>query len=276
VGVLVLLSLVLITISFREPTGGALHGVESAGATVLRPFEVAAERVARPFRDVYGYFAGLVHAKRENSQLRAEVNQLREQELEGRSALEQNRELRAQLKFIDSPLFPSDYAPVNTRIISWATEFEQRVGIAAGSDAGIRQDTPIVTRDGLVGRVTYVTGSSAQVTLLTDETSAVPARDPKTGAKGLVRHGQGEGSLLLDFVPKEANVQQGDVIVTAGTQSKQYPSLFPAGIRIGVVTHVGQSDTALYKQIQIAPYVDFSSLDAVTALITHKRTPKAP
>ena len=66
------------------------------------------------------------------------------------------------------------------------------------------------------------------------------------------------------------------MIVTAGTQSKQYPSLFPAGIRIGVVTHVGQSDTALYKQIQIAPYVDFSSLDAVTALITHKRTPKAP
>jgi rod shape-determining protein MreC len=255
VGLLVLLSLVLITISFREPTGGALHGVESAGATVLRPFEVAAERVARPFRDVYGYFAGLVHAKRENSQLRAEVNQLREQELQGRSALEQNRELRAQLKFIDSPLFPSDYRPVNTRIISWATEFEQRVGIAAGSDAGIRQDTPIVTRDGLVGRVTYVTGNSAQVTLLTDENSAVPARD---------------------FVRKEANVQEGDVIVTAGTQSKQYPSLFPGGIPIGVVTSVGQSDTALYKQIQIAPYVDFASLDAVTALITHKRTPKAP
>ena len=158
-----------------------------------------------------------------------------------------------QLKFVDSPLFPSDYPPVNTRIISWASEFEQQVVIAAGSDTGIRQDTPIVTRDGLVGRVTDVTGSAAQVTLLTDENSAVQARDQKTGAKGLVRHGQGEGSLLLDFVPKEANVQEGDVIVTAGTQSKQYPSLFPAGIRIGVVTHVGQSDTALYKQIQIDP-----------------------
>jgi len=71
-------------------------------------------------------------------------------------------------------------------------------------------------------------------------------------------------------------VQEGDVIVTAGTQSKQYPSLFPGGIPIGVVTSVGQSDTALYKQIQIAPYVDFAALDAVTALITHKRTPKAP
>ena len=275
-GGLVLLSLILITISFRQPTGGVLHRVEAAGATVLRPFEVAAERVARPFRDVYGYFAGLVHVKEENSRLKQEVNQLRQQALQGESAQQQNRDLRAQLHFIDSPLFPSDYSAVNTRIISWATEFDQQVMIAAGSDSGIVQDTPIVTRDGLVGRVTDVTGSGAQVTLLTDENSAVPARDEKTGAIGLVRHGQGEGSLLLDFVRKEANVKEGDVIVTAGRVSSKYPSLFPGGIQIGVVTSVGQSDTALYKQIQIEPYVDFSTLDAVTALITHKRTPKGP
>ncbi|HLB20293.1 MAG TPA: rod shape-determining protein MreC [Gaiellaceae bacterium] len=271
-----LLSLVLITISFRSGSGGALHGVEGAGATVLRPFEVAAERVARPFRDVYGYFAGLVHVKRENSRLKQQVNKLRQQALLGQSAQQENRDLRKQLNFIDSPHFPADYTPVNTRIISWATEFEQRVGIAAGSDSGIKQDTPIVTNYGLVGRVTDVTGSSAQVTLLTDENSAVPALDQTTGATGLIRHGQGQGSLLLDFVPKEKNVQRGDVIVTAGTQSPQYPSLFPGGIAIGVVTSVGQSDTALYKQIQINPYVDFSSLDAVTALITHKPTPRAP
>jgi rod shape-determining protein MreC len=276
VGVLVLLSLVLITISFRAGSGGALHRVEGAGATVLRPFEVAVERVARPFRDVYGYFAGLVHVKRENSRLKQQLNELRQTELQGQSAIEQNRVLRAELKFIDSPRFPADYAPVNTRIISWASEFEQQVVIAAGSDSGIKQDTPIVTRDGLVGRVTDVTGSAAQVTLLTDENSAVPARDQTTRATGLIRHGQSQGSLLLDFVPKEANVQKGDVIVTAGTQSKQYPSLFPGGIPIGLVTSVGQTDTALYKQIQIQPYVDFSALDAVTALITHKRTPRAP
>jgi rod shape-determining protein MreC len=276
VGALVLLSFVLITISFRSGSGGALHGVESAGATVLRPFEVAAERVARPFRDVYGYFAGLVHVKRENSRLKQQVNELRQQALQGQSAQEQNRHFRDVLKFVDSPLFPADYSAVNTRILSWSSEFEQQVVIAAGSDRGIRQDTPIVTRAGLVGRVTDVTGNAAQVTLLTDENSAVPVRDQKTGAVGLLRHGQSEGSLLLDFVRKEANVQEGDVIVTAGTRSAKYPSLFPAGILIGVVTHVGQSDTALYKQIQIDPYVDFSGLDAVTALITHKRTPKAP
>jgi len=112
--------------------------------------------------------------------------------------------------------------------------------------------------------------------LITDENSAVQALDRITGARGLVRHGQGQDSLVLDRVPKEQNVEVGDVIVTAGTRSNQFPSLFPRGIAIGTVTHVGQSDTAPYKQIQIDPFVDFSSLDAVTALITRKRTPKAP
>jgi rod shape-determining protein MreC len=276
VGALVLVSLILITISFRGPSSGVAHGIESAGATVLRPFEVGAERVARPFRDVYGYFAGLVHVKRENERLKEEVTRLRQEALQGGTALEQLRRLQELMQFIDSPVFPRDYQPVSTRVISFASEFDQRVVIAAGSNHGIRNETPVITSGGLVGSVTRVTGSSALVTLLTDENSAVQASDQDTGAIGLVRHGQGEGSLILDKVTKDKKVERGDIIVTAGTRSEQYPSLFPAGIPIGVVTSVGQSDSSLWKQIQIDPFVDFSSLDAVTALITGKRIPKAP
>jgi len=133
-----------------------------------------------------------------------------------------------------------------------------------------------VTSDGLVGSVTQVIGDSALVTLITDQSSAVQARDQNSGAFGLVRHGQGQGSLIVDRVTKDKQVTVGDVIVTAGTRSSKYPSLFPAGIPIGWVTSAGQSDTAPYKQIQIQPYVDFTSLDAVTALITSKKIPKAP
>jgi rod shape-determining protein MreC len=274
--VLVLLSLVLITISFREPSTGVLHRVEGAGATVLRPFEVAAERVARPFRDVYGYFRGLVHAKGENARLKEEINLLRQEAAQGEVARQENIQLRAALGFVDGPRFPSDYRPVNARILGAGDEFEENVIISAGSDSGIREDTPIVTSDGLVGRVTALTGSAAQVTLLTDENSAVQALDRNTRAVGLVRHGQGEGSLVLDRVTKDKNVQEGDVIVTAGTRSPQYPSLFPRGILIGRVTSVGQSETTLFKQVQIEPFVDFSSLDAVIALITERKTPRAP
>ena len=78
VGILVVLSLALITVSFRSPDSGRLHGVQSGVATVLRPFEVGAERVARPFRDLYGWFASLFDAKSENERLRAQVDDLRQ------------------------------------------------------------------------------------------------------------------------------------------------------------------------------------------------------
>ena len=274
-----LLSLVLITVSFREPSNGFLHRVGGGGATVLRPFEVAAERVARPFRDAYGYLAGLVHAKSENKRLREALDKARQQADQGRVAARQNDTLRAALDYIDSPAFPRDFRPVNTRILGQPpTPFEQQVIIAAGSDSGIRIDSPVITQDGLVGRVTALTGSAAQVTLLTDEESAVPAvdLDSNTNARGLVRRGQSEGSLILDLVPKEAAVSEGDEIVTAGSRSKQFPSLFPRGIAIGTVTSVGRTDTSTFTHVQVQPFVDFDSLDSVIVLVSKRRQPVVP
>lgn len=277
VAALVFLSLVLITVSFREPTSGALSGIESAGVTVLRPFEVAAERIARPFRDVYGYFHGLVNAKSENARLHKEVDDLRQIVIQNQTAQQQNTTLRKQLHYVDTPRFPADYSAVNTRIIARApSEFDQHVLIAAGSSNGLEIDTPVVTQDGLVGTVTKVSSNAAEVRLITDEESAVTSRDAQTAAIGLVRHGQSQGQLILDRVSKDQNVREGDMIVTAGTLSKQFPSLFPPGIPIGKVVSVGQTDTAYFKTIQVEPNVDFGSLDSVTALVTNKRVPKAP
>ncbi len=271
VGGLLILSLVLISVSFRQPTSGAVHGVEAAGATVLRPFEVAAERVARPFQDVYGYFRGLVHAKRENERLRKEVDQLRVQAILGASATQQNAEFRALLRYKDTQQFPKDYTGVFTRIIARPpSEFEQTVEIAAGSNQGIHLQTPIVTPDGLVGIVTDVSGDVSRVQLITDSESAVQARDVQTGAIGLVRHGQGQ-AMILDRVTPDQRVNAADTIVTAGTRSKQYPSLYPGGIPIGQVTTVGESDTSSFKQIQVQPYADFSNLNSVIALIPKRK-----
>lgn len=279
-GTLVIVSLAMITVSFREPTSGVLHRAQGAGATVLHPFQVAAVRVAQPFRDVYGYFDGLFAAKSQNERLRRQVDQLRAQMIANQTSASDAERLKKLLEFEDSPAFPQDYRAVNTRVITVAAgPFDQRVAIAAGSSQGVRLHSPVITNQGtaaLVGLVTNVTPSSAQVTLLTDPDSAVAALDASsTGVRGIVMHGQGNG-LIMNFVTKDQVVGRDDVIVTAGTHSARLRDLYPRGIPIGLVSSVGQADVDLYKQIQVTPFADFSSLDTVAVLVSKKPLPEGP
>lgn len=274
VGVLVLLSLALITGYFREPADGVLHDVQGAGASVLRPFQVAAERVARPFRDAYGYVDGLVDAKAENERLRAEIETLRRVAIANQAAARENTRLRNAFRLQDLPSL-SAFRTVNTRVIGYPGRFERTLVVAAGSGTGLRVHDPVVSEGVLVGEVTAVTGSTAEVTLLTDETSSVSARDLDTGAPGLIRPGPGD-SLVLDRVTKDRAVRPDDLIVTAGSRVGRLPSLFPAGIPIGLVTSVGQTDTEPFKQIQVSSYVDSDDLYAVTVLVRKRPLPEIP
>jgi rod shape-determining protein MreC len=272
-GALVFVSIVLITIYFREPAGGRLHGVQSAGAAVLRPFEVGAERVARPFRDGYGWFAGLVHAKSQNASLHSQVDRLSQQVIQDQTASQQNAELKRLLHYVGSASFPAGYDPVTTEIISRPpSEFQQQVGIAAGWTSGIRKDDPVVNADGLVGRVTEVAHDTAQVTLLTDPNMNVSALDLTTKASGMVSPGQGRGTLILDRVQKSLVVDRGDWIVTQGWRSGPLTSFYPKGIPIGVVSGASQNDVDLYWQVQVSPRVDFGSLQSVVVLVPKTRS----
>jgi rod shape-determining protein MreC len=265
VGVLAALSLALLSIYFREAPSGPLHDAQSAGAAVLRPLQVGAERVARPFRDLYGWFDGLVDAKSENERMRAEIEALRQKAIENQTAAQENEELRDRLAFQDLPSL-KDYRLVNTRVIVYPSQTEKEFVIAAGSDDGIRAHSPVLSAGGaLIGEVTQVTAGTALVTLITDETSAVAARDLETRATGLVQAGPGD-SLFLDRVTKDKQVAIGDLVVTAGSRVGRLPSLFPSGIPIGFVTHVNQTDTEPFKQIQIDPLDDLDDLYAVTVL----------
>lgn len=270
---LVVLSLLLLTVYFRESPSGSLHDIQSTAASVLKPFQVAAERVARPFRDAAGWVGDVLGAKSENEKLRKEIEALRQDLIESRLALSENVQLRRLLAYRDSARFPFDYRGVAARVISRApSEFEQRIGIAAGASSGIRAHDPVVTGEGLVGQVTKVGDEVAQVTLLTDETSAVSALDFKTRADGIVQHGVGSGeTLVLDRVTKDQVVNRRDVIVTSGWRSGAFASIYPRGIPIGQVTSVNQTDTDTYKQILVQPFVRFSSVQAVLVLVPKKR-----
>lgn len=265
---LVLLSLALLTVYFRESSEGPLHGAQRIAVSVLTPFEVAAERVSRPFRDAYGWTADLFSAKGQAAELRREVRELRQQVILNETAAQENEELRKLLDYRDGARFPEDYDGVATRVIQQPrTVFRQEIMIAAGSSSGIGVDAPVVTDQGLVGTVTEVASNAAKVRLLTDQQSAASAFVLQTGANGIVLRGPSASSLVLDQVPKKEAVDRGNIVVTAGSRTARLESLFPRGIPICVVTSVSQRDTDFFKRVQCTPLVDFDSLHEVIVLV---------
>jgi rod shape-determining protein MreC len=269
--VLVLVALALLTISFRSPSSGVLHDVQGYGASALRPFQVAADRVARPFRDAYNYVDGLAKAKSENAKLRKESQYWHSIAIAHLAAAKQNETFKRLLHFETGPAYPKNYRPVNASVISFPSgPFDQQLAISAGTHSGVATYSAVVSADGLVGHVTNAGPTTARVMLISDPESAVPALDLATNVTGLIRHGQGN-TLILDRVPKEARINKGDLIVTRGTRDPRYPDFYPYGIPVGQVLNVGTSDIASFLTVEVAPLAQLGSLDAVAVLVPTRR-----
>jgi rod shape-determining protein MreC len=199
------------------------------------------------------------------------VRQWRAQATQFQAQAGRAQDLERLLRVEGGSRYPSDFRFVNTSVISFPLgPFAQQITIAAGSNSGLKVNTPIIDQDGLLGHVVAVGPSTASVQLIMDADSNVPARDIANGVRGLIRHGAGN-TLLLDQVSKEQNVEKGDVIVTQGTVDRRYPDLYPYGIPIGRVLTVGRSDIASYLTVQVLPFARFDSLDTVAALISTKK-----
>jgi rod shape-determining protein MreC len=263
--VLVLVALALLTISFRSPTAGALHDVQGAGSTALRPFQIAATRVAQPFRDAYNYVDGLANARSENARLKSENAALRSAAIIASARAAKYPAVLKLLHFEQGRVFPNGYRAVNAAVSSFpGGPFTHTLTIEAGSSAGIRINSPVMSGVGLVGIVTNVFPDAAIVTSLSQ--SSVTARDLHTSVRGVVHLGPG-GTLILDQVSKQRVVRQGDEIVTDGTRNARYPDLYPYGIPIGRVSSVNVTDTATFLQVQVQPFANLDSLDAVAVLV---------
>lgn len=272
VGLLVVLSLALITAYFREPDSGGLHDAQGVAASVLRPFQVGADRLARPFRDAYGYVTNLLNAKSDATKLRRENRALRLEASQAQTIFRDNRELRKALHFVSSAEYLQGYGRVPTRVISQPDDYDQQLVIDAGVNAGVRRGDAVVTPDGLVGIVSLAHSREARVQLLTDESGAVSAADQRTGARGIVQHNGGaSGSFVLNQVQKSDRVRGGDRVVTAGWRLGRLTPLYPKGIPIGVVSSVNEVDTDIFKRVQVDPYVNFSKLEAVIVLIRRQQ-----
>jgi rod shape-determining protein MreC len=266
--VLVALSLILLTAYFGESPSGVLHGIQRGAQEVLAPIEAGASKALKPFRDLANWTSDVINSKGENERLEDELADARRQLAASQTALRENEQLRAMVDLPRREGFPVDTEPVTARIIARSpTVWYSTIQINKGSSDGIEEDQPVVTGDGLVGKVSAVTGGNATVTLITDASSAVSAQIVPDGASGVVKPAVGDfRDLQLDFVQKGAKIRRGQTIVTSGFRSRRLESLFPKGIPIGRVTRVDADELELYQRVHIEAFADLRRMDYVRVL----------
>jgi rod shape-determining protein MreC len=117
----------------------------------------------------------------------------------------------------------------------------------------------------LVGQVFRTTAHSAQIILITDNISSIPARLGTSRATGLVRGGGLGGAMTLDWVQPEAQLQVGEVVLTSGLGGK-----FPQDIVIGRIVEVERREADLFQRAIVQPAVDFNSLEVIFVITSFR------
>ncbi len=268
---LVGVSLILLTAYFGESPNSPLHTVQRGIVEVFSPIQEGASKVLSPVRDIAGWFSDTFKAKSRADQLQKENQVLQAEVAQYKQAWIENQQLRREVG-LDNSLGIAAYRPVGAQVISRdPTLWYQTIEVDKGSDDGIHVNDPVVGDRALVGMVTSVAPTVSFVTLITDHSSAVTAEvQDQAGDTGVLVPAVGNpNQLLLQYLPRHAQIQQGDLVVTAGFKDASNPelqSLFPAGIPIGTVTNANQNDLINNGQVQVSPSADLRHLSSVQIL----------
>jgi rod shape-determining protein MreC len=264
-GLLVALSLILLTAYFGESAGGGLHSIQRGFLEVVAPIQDGANKALKPIRGFFGWINDAINAKGQRDSLRKQLDALRAQRIADVGGARQAAELKSLLG-LDSAHNLSAYRPVTADVIGRSpTVWYSQVTIDKGSADGIGRDEPVIDGDGLVGKVTLATPHASIVTLITDQRSGVSATVNEIGAPGIVQPAVGNPSdLLLQFVPDPTKLKVGQQVVTSGTISSKLDSLFPPGIPIGTITRVDASN--LFEGVHVRPFASLRSLDYLQVL----------
>ncbi|MEJ7797416.1 MAG: rod shape-determining protein MreC [Solirubrobacteraceae bacterium] len=272
-GLLVASSLILLTAYFGESGGGALHGVQRGTTEVLNPVQEGASRVLKPVRDLFGWFGDTLSAKGRVQELSAERDRLRGELARRDNASYDNPRVARILQTSDA-LGLDDYGPRIGRVtVTSPTVWYATIRVDKGSSDGVKLGQPVMNEQALIGRVTAVFSGAAQVTLLTDtsasDTSAgVSARAGSRNVFGVVEPvGAGNPEdLLLNHVAPDAELNEGDRVVTRGTVTDSgQQSLYPRGLPIGVITRIENEGTDT-EEVHLTPHANMRDLDFVQIL----------
>jgi rod shape-determining protein MreC len=206
--------------------------------------------------------------RQRNTELETEVSELQAQVIQLQQEVGETQILAALVDF--SRANPENSYKAAAVIGQDPSPFLQYVIINRGSNDGIQRGMPVVTNQGLVGRVDAVIADAARVQLITDPASNVNVRlqNAETDASLI---GSVTGDVTLDLIPQDVALEPGDLVLTSGLGGGYPPDLI-----VGQVVNVRTRDFDLFQQAAVQPVVDFNRLQIVLVIVNFKPVDFSP
>jgi rod shape-determining protein MreC len=203
-----------------------------------------------------------------NEQLEAEVSRLQSQIIE---LQQQNSEMQVLAALLDFARTHAENEYITAAVIGRdISPFLHYVIINRGSDDGLRRGMPVVSSQGLVGRVAAVTADGARVQLINDPDTAINVRIQPSGAEGLLQ-GSITGDITVEAIAQDASIQTGDLILTSGLGGN-----YPPDMLVGQVSGIRQRPIELFQTANVEPVVDFNQLGIVLVIVNFRPVNIAP
>ena len=257
---LVLATVSLLTLDFRT---GVVDGMSSGFGEVLGVFQTGVRTASRPFESFVGSVRELGALRAENEELGRENQVLRRQAETYTDLARENARLR-ELNTLEGSF---DLETIRSRVIGASLSgLERSALLDKGRSSSIAVDKPVLTPEGLAGRIVWAGRQTSKALLLTDSQSAIGVKVGETGETGVVT-GTGGRLLRLELVSRAAldqgAVKRGDVVLTSGYQG----GVFPPGIPIGRVEEVDLAHRGTTYTILVRPFARLSRLDIVSVVV---------
>ncbi len=222
---------------------------------ILSPFEkIINSLTAIPFK-ISSYFRSYSSLKRENALLKQILSAYRQEFVSAQEAILEKQRLEKILSLKTSlPL-----GTISARVIARVPGSHTFV-IDKGKDDGVEAGKAVIAPEGLVGRVIKIAKDTAIVMTLTHPQSGVGAMVQSSREVGIIK-GTGDSFLLLTYLPYDARINQGDVIITSGMGGT-----YPKGILIGEIVRIREEKHTFSVWADVKPAVNFNRLEEVLVL----------
>ncbi len=260
----VCVSLTLLVLDLRFHT---LEWVRKAMETAAYPLQLLAYAPVEGIEQGSGYLASVVKLQRENLQLREKqlgtANRLLRQE-----HLElENERLRALLDMKQRQPLSGTVAEI---LYAARDPFSRRVIINRGSQQDIAAGQIVVDELGVVGQVTRVYPMISEVTLITDKNQAVPVQIVRNGLRAVL-FGTGDSHLELRFLAANADIKEGDELVTSGLDGLYLP-----GLPVATIKQVNRDTTYAFARVRCEPVAGVERHGMVLILGRREALPPPP